>query len=91
MSDDDPAPPPSGYLRIHEWKFEDLRIMLGSDLLVFRAEGHPAVSLHLHDSDRQLSALTCLDYWLDNVLTNTPETGMQCTFCFFPHLTLSSP
>ena len=43
-----------GFLRVLFWEFHNLRMLLGSDLLVFSNEKHVAVSLHLWEVERQV-------------------------------------
>lgn len=55
----DPEKPPrsstaEGFLRVLFWQFQSLRMLLGSDLLLFSNEKHAAVSLHLMDIGRQV-------------------------------------
>ncbi len=40
------------------FQFQDLNLLLGSDLIVWGNEGHPKVSLHLHDVEREVNQAT---------------------------------
>jgi hypothetical protein len=51
---DGPQRPHDNYLRVLFWQFENLRMLLGSDLLLFSNEDHSAVSLHLLEIERQV-------------------------------------
>lgn len=50
---------PSGdsFLRVLFWQLEEIRMLLGSDLLLFSNEKHVAVSLHLWETERQVMLL----------------------------------
>nr|XP_043612546.1 uncharacterized protein LOC122584449 [Erigeron canadensis] len=65
-----------GFLRVLFWKFNNLRMFLGSDLLIFSNEKYAAVSLHLWDISRQVTPLTWLEAWLDNVMASVPELAI---------------
>lgn len=65
-----------GFLRVLFWKFNNLRMFLGSDLLIFSNEKYVAVSLHLWDVSRQVTPLTWLEAWLDNVMASVPELAI---------------
>ncbi|XP_024531751.1 uncharacterized protein LOC112346616 [Selaginella moellendorffii] len=64
------------FLRVLYWQFQNLRMLLGSDLLVFSNEKHVAVSLHLMEIKRQVTPLMWLDAWLDNVMASVPELAI---------------
>ncbi|KAA8538631.1 hypothetical protein F0562_028175 [Nyssa sinensis] len=65
-----------GFLRVLLWKFHNFRMLLGSDLLLFSNEKYVAVSLHLWDVSRQVTPLTWLEAWLDNVMASVPELAI---------------
>ncbi|CAM6129489.1 unnamed protein product [Calypogeia fissa] len=73
---DGPQRPHDNYLRVLFWQFENLRMLLGSDLLLFSNENHSAVSLHLIEIERQVTPLMWLDAWLDNVMASVPELAV---------------
>ena len=56
--------------------FEDIRMLLGSNLPIFGNDSHPAVSIRLCDMDKPITVLTGLDYWLDNLMCNVPQVAM---------------
>ncbi|XP_041369063.1 erythroid differentiation-related factor 1-like [Gigantopelta aegis] len=58
------------------WKFEDIHMLIGTDLPIFGGTTHPCVSLRLRDSATPINVLTGLDYWLDNLMCNVPEVAM---------------
>ncbi|KAJ8026036.1 Erythroid differentiation-related factor 1 [Holothuria leucospilota] len=58
------------------WEFEDIRMLIGSDLPIFGEGKYPAVSLRLKDMTSPISVLTGMDYWLDNLMCNVPELVM---------------
>ncbi|XP_042487753.1 uncharacterized protein LOC122067988 [Macadamia integrifolia] len=65
-----------GFLRALFWQFHNFRMLLGSDLLLFSNEKYVAVSLHLWDVARQVTPLTWLEAWLDNVMASVPELAI---------------
>ncbi|KAK3230427.1 hypothetical protein Dsin_002308 [Dipteronia sinensis] len=64
------------FLRVLFWQFHNFRMLLGSDLLLFSNEKYIAVSLHLRDVTRQVTPLTWLEAWLDNVMASVPELAI---------------
>ncbi|XP_041454164.1 erythroid differentiation-related factor 1-like [Lytechinus variegatus] len=58
------------------WQFEDIRMLIGTDLPIFGGTTYPAVSLRLRDTQSPINILTGLDYWLDNLMCNVPELVM---------------
>ncbi|GAB4844816.1 hypothetical protein Ancab_038204 [Ancistrocladus abbreviatus] len=64
------------FLRVLFWQFHNFRMLLGSDLLLFSNEKYVAVSLHLWDVSRQVTPLTWLEAWLDNVMASVPELAI---------------
>ncbi|KAH7436483.1 hypothetical protein KP509_05G021900 [Ceratopteris richardii] len=69
-------PSSEGFLRVLFWQLEDVRMLLGSDLLLFSNDKHVAVSLHLWETARQVTPLMWLDIWLDNVMASVPELAI---------------
>lgn len=64
------------FLRNVLWTFEDIHMLIGSDMPIFGGGTHPAVSLKLRDMKKPINVLTGLDYWLDNLMCNVPEVVM---------------
>ena len=50
------------------WTFEDIRMLIGSNMPIFGDEEHPCVSLKLRDMRKPINVLTGMDYWLDNLM-----------------------
>ncbi|XP_022080799.1 erythroid differentiation-related factor 1-like [Acanthaster planci] len=71
-----PKTKPSEFARQVLWQFEDIRMLIGTDLPIFGEGTHPAVSLRLKDMSSPINVLTGLDYWLDNLMSNVPELAM---------------
>ncbi|XP_076030337.1 erythroid differentiation-related factor 1 isoform X2 [Oratosquilla oratoria] len=75
---EDQLPQSSGqaFTRNILWTFEDLRMLIGTDLPIFGGGTHPCVSLRLRDTNKPINILTGIDYWLDNLMCNVPEVLM---------------
>ncbi|KAF6198904.1 hypothetical protein GE061_006927 [Apolygus lucorum] len=58
------------------WTFEDIQMLLGTDMPIFGGPSRPCISLRLRDAKRPISVLTGIDYWLDNLMSNVPEVVM---------------
>ncbi|XP_070539989.1 erythroid differentiation-related factor 1-like [Ptychodera flava] len=75
-SEDTQNPCPSEFARQVLWHFEDIQMLIGSDLPIFGGGKYPSVSLRLRDESKPINVLTGLDYWLDNLICNVPELAM---------------
>ncbi|XP_021748120.1 uncharacterized protein LOC110713973 isoform X2 [Chenopodium quinoa] len=64
------------FLRVLFWQFHNFRVLLGSDLLLFSNDKYVSVSLHLWDVSRQVTPLTWLEAWLDNIMASVPEVAI---------------
>lgn len=64
------------YSRTILWDFEDIRMMIGSDMMIFGNDSRPCISLRLRDVKEKINVLTGIDYWLDNLMCNVPEIFM---------------
>ncbi|KAJ8920435.1 hypothetical protein NQ315_005303 [Exocentrus adspersus] len=58
------------------WTFEDIEMLIGTDMPIFGGGTHPCISLRLRDMSKPISVLTGIDYWLDNLMSNVPEVVM---------------
>ncbi|XP_034837423.1 erythroid differentiation-related factor 1 isoform X2 [Maniola hyperantus] len=58
------------------WTFEDIHMLIGSNLPIFGDKDRPCVSLRLRDAREAINVLTGIDYWLDNLMCNVPEVLM---------------
>uniref|UniRef100_A0A8C5PR07 Erythroid differentiation regulatory factor 1 n=1 Tax=Leptobrachium leishanense TaxID=445787 RepID=A0A8C5PR07_9ANUR len=58
------------------WTFEDIHMLVGSNMPIFGGGRYPAVSLRLRDNNKPINILTGIDYWLDNLICNVPELVM---------------
>ena len=67
---------PKDFARTLLWNFEDIRMLIGSDMPIFGDKDHPSVSLRLHNAQKPIHILTGLDYWLDNLMCQVPEVLM---------------
>ena len=65
-----------GNLRNVLWTFEDIHMLVSSNMPIFGDAYHPAVSLRLRDMTKPINVLTGLDYWLDNLMCSVPEVVM---------------
>ncbi|XP_060566894.1 erythroid differentiation-related factor 1-like [Ruditapes philippinarum] len=73
----DPLPKAAGSQTHRDvlWTFEDIKMLIGTDLPVFCDDSY-CVSLRLSDMRTPVNVLTGLDYWLDNLMCNVPEVAM---------------
>lgn len=58
------------------WTFEDIRMLIGTDMPIFGGPSRPCISLRLRDMAKPINVLTGIDYWLDNLMCNVPEVVM---------------
>lgn len=58
------------------WTFEDIQMLLGTDIPIFGGSTHPCISLKLRDMSKPINVLTGMDDWLDNLMCNVPEVVM---------------
>ncbi|XP_014273800.1 erythroid differentiation-related factor 1 isoform X1 [Halyomorpha halys] len=73
---DPEAPFDRKFTRNVVWTFEDIQMLLGTDLPIFGGSTRPCISLRLRDATKPISVLTGIDYWLDNLMSNVPEVVM---------------
>lgn len=64
------------FVRNVMWTFEDIHMLVGSNMPIFGGGRYPAVSLRLRDNNKPINILTGIDYWLDNLMCNVPELVM---------------
>ncbi|CAI5654418.1 erythroid differentiation-related factor 1 isoform X5 [Oreochromis niloticus] len=64
------------FVRNIMWTFEDIHMLVGSNMPIFGGGRYPAVSLRLRDNNKPINILTGIDYWLDNLMCNVPELVM---------------
>ena len=64
------------FVRNYLWTFEDIRMLIGSNMPIFGDPEHPCVSLRLRDMKKPINILTGMDYWLDNLMCQVPEVVM---------------
>ncbi|XP_061915162.1 erythroid differentiation-related factor 1-like isoform X2 [Entelurus aequoreus] len=64
------------FVRNIMWTFEDIHMLVGSNMPIFGGGRYPAVSLKLRDDNKPINILTGIDYWLDNLMCNVPELVM---------------
>ena len=58
------------------WTFENIQMLIGTDMPIFGGQTHPCISLRLRDVSKPINVLTGIDYWLDNLMCNVPEVVM---------------
>ncbi|XP_076295316.1 erythroid differentiation-related factor 1 [Lasioglossum baleicum] len=63
------------------WTFENIQMLIGTDMPIFGGQTHPCISLRLRDMTKPINILTGIDYWLDNLMCNVPEVVM----CYHLH------
>lgn len=52
------------YNRNVVWTFEDIRMLIGTDIPIFGGASRPCISLRLRDMQQPINVLTGIDYWL---------------------------
>lgn len=72
----DPNSSSHTYNRNVIWQFQDIQMLLGTDMPIFGSAERPYISLRLHDATKPIKVLTGIDYWLDNLMSNVPEVLM---------------
>lgn len=72
----DPKHTTHTYNRNVVWTFEDIRMLIGTDMAIFGGSTRPCISLRLRDMRQPINVLTGIDYWLDNLMCNVPEVVM---------------
>lgn len=72
----DPEHTKHTYNRNVIWEFEDIRMLIGTDMAIFGGHSRPCISLRLRDMSQPINVLTGIDYWLDNLMCNVPEVVM---------------
>lgn len=72
----DPEHTKHTYNRNVVWTFEDIRMLIGTDMAIFGGNSRPCISLRLRDMRQPINVLTGIDYWLDNLMCNVPEVVM---------------
>ena len=72
----DPTSSDHKYNRNVVWTFEDIEMLIGTDMPIFGGGTHPCISLRLRDMNKPINVLTGIDYWLDNLMSNVPEVVM---------------
>lgn len=65
------------FRRAVHFQFHHLGLLLGSDTVIFNRGARSAeTSVRLEEAEKDLTKLTCLDYWLDNIFNNLSETAV---------------
>lgn len=73
---DDHLPKSQQHNRNVIWTFEDIRMLIGTDIPIFGNSNRPCITLRLRDITKPINVLTGIDYWLDNLMCNVPEVVM---------------
>lgn len=76
VEEESPEPTRHKYVRNVVWTFEDIQMLIGTDMPIFGGSTHPCISLRLRDMTKPINVLTGIDYWLDNLMSNVPEVVM---------------
>jgi len=64
------------YGRVLELKIGNMKMLIGSNLLIFYKNSLYPISLRLLQVEEKLNSLSCLDVWLDNVMHNIDESAI---------------
>ena len=62
--------------RVLELKLGNMKMLIGSNLLIFYKSSLYPISLRLLQEEKRLNSLSCLDVWLDNVMHNIDESAI---------------
>lgn len=62
--------------QVVRWDFHEMRMALSSDLTIYQTPDHPAFTIKALDTTSELELSTCLDFYLDNVISNVPELAV---------------
>jgi len=58
------------------WIFENIQMLIGTDMSIFGGQTHPCISLRLRDMTKSVNVLTGIDYWLDNLMCDVLKVVM---------------
>jgi hypothetical protein len=53
-----------------------MKFAIGNDVVVCNAKFHPAFIVKTLDTTKEMELFTCMDYYLDNVISNVPELAV---------------
>lgn len=67
---------PQPYRQTLRWQLQEMRLALGSDMILYSTEEHPLLTAKPLDTGRPIEMSLCLDYYLDNVMANVPELAL---------------
>ena len=67
---------PQPYRQTLQWQLQELRLALGSDMILYSTEEHPLLTAKSLDTSKPIEMSLCLDYYLDNVMANVPELAL---------------